>query len=595
MAARFWVNGGDANWNNTNNWSTTSGGAGGSAVPLATDDVTFDVNGNSGCIINAAAVALTLTVTSGYTSTITFTYSLTVSGNVTLGANMGIAGSGGLSLNATANLTSNGKVCSTPLTLGGSAAYTLVGDWTNTALVTVGTNGGVSINKSVSEKLYCAAGLTWASVGITGTAPVVVSGTGTIWGGTNGSFGFGGNLTIDAGAGVVTFGSIVAFRTGTFTYVSGTVVTTGSTLSLYGNLTMDNWGSVTFNHGNLAFGTITITTGPLVFGGILTLSPNVGIALAGTYGFVTSILFCLPAANRSHTFKDGVEYTVVNQITMGCTSTTVITLTSSHATNLTKITFRPGCAQDLSYVVSTRIDSSNGVTACAYKAGNQTSCLNWINSAFPLLASPPAFGTLLTWGNGQTSNVLRVRLGSAVGGPLTGLSSSSAGLSISTIANTESVPTVYTQAAGTIESIVSLGTFSAPTATKCRFKEVDAINHPGVYELQLADARFAVSGAAALSIAISCWGFLQQTEFVVELVQYKPQDTSLGLLDLANAVETGWTLRKALRIILAALGGKLSGAATATVVVRSVTDSKDRITATVDSSGNRTDVTLDGA
>lgn len=67
-----------------------------------------------------------------------------------------------------------------------------------------------------------------------------------------------------------------------------------------------------------------------------------------------------------------------------------------------------------------------------------------------------------------------------------------------------------------------------------------------------------------------------------------------ALLDSTDAIETGWTPRKALRIILAALGGKLSGAATTTVTVRNATDTTDRITATVDASGNRTAVTLNG-
>ena len=67
-----------------------------------------------------------------------------------------------------------------------------------------------------------------------------------------------------------------------------------------------------------------------------------------------------------------------------------------------------------------------------------------------------------------------------------------------------------------------------------------------------------------------------------------------ALLDLAAGVETGLTLREALRLIAAASAGKLSGAATTTVVVRNaVADSKDRITATVDTSGNRSAVTVD--
>lgn len=67
-----------------------------------------------------------------------------------------------------------------------------------------------------------------------------------------------------------------------------------------------------------------------------------------------------------------------------------------------------------------------------------------------------------------------------------------------------------------------------------------------------------------------------------------------ALLDRADAIETGLTLRQALRLTAAAGAGKLSGAATTTVTVRNaVADSKDRITATVDADGNRSAVTTD--
>lgn len=65
------------------------------------------------------------------------------------------------------------------------------------------------------------------------------------------------------------------------------------------------------------------------------------------------------------------------------------------------------------------------------------------------------------------------------------------------------------------------------------------------------------------------------------------------ILDLSNGVETSITLRQALRLILAASAGKLSGAATTTVTIRNVGDTVNRITATVDSDGNRTAVTTD--
>jgi hypothetical protein len=61
---------------------------------------------------------------------------------------------------------------------------------------------------------------------------------------------------------------------------------------------------------------------------------------------------------------------------------------------------------------------------------------------------------------------------------------------------------------------------------------------------------------------------------------------------LAAGDVDGFTLEETLKLCLAALAGKLSGAATTTITIRSADDSADRITATVDANGNRTAVTL---
>lgn len=111
----------------------------------------------------------------------------------------------------------------------------------------------------------------------------------------------------------------------------------------------------------------------------------------------------------------------------------------------------------------------------------------------------------LIYKNGITGVILRVKILNSsltTGAGLTGLTSASSGLIISTIANNEATATTYTVAGSTIETITTLGTFAAPTATKCRFKEVDATNHPGVYEIQIADARWAVSNARSVIVSV---------------------------------------------------------------------------------------------
>lgn len=67
-----------------------------------------------------------------------------------------------------------------------------------------------------------------------------------------------------------------------------------------------------------------------------------------------------------------------------------------------------------------------------------------------------------------------------------------------------------------------------------------------------------------------------------------------ALLDRADAIETGMTLRQAHRLATALLGGEVSGARTGTEVFRNaVADTKTRATVTVDSSGNRSAVSTD--
>lgn len=99
-ASRFWILG-TAVWDNSNtaNWSTTSGGSGGAAVPTSADDVTFDSNSGTAATVTiqtATANANTITINK---SDLTLTHSgvgSTVVGAVTL---------------TTGTLNTNGQTC----------------------------------------------------------------------------------------------------------------------------------------------------------------------------------------------------------------------------------------------------------------------------------------------------------------------------------------------------------------------------------------------------------------------------------------------------------------------------------------------------
>ncbi len=94
MASRYWV-GGSANWDNTagTKWATTSGGAGGAAVPTAADNVFFDANSGTVVVgvtptgVNSACLNLDCT---GFTGSFLNAGigSLVISGSLTLSSTM---------------------------------------------------------------------------------------------------------------------------------------------------------------------------------------------------------------------------------------------------------------------------------------------------------------------------------------------------------------------------------------------------------------------------------------------------------------------------------------------------------------------------
>jgi hypothetical protein len=107
-----------------------------------------------------------------------------------------------------------------------------------------------------------------------------------------------------------------------------------------------------------------------------------------------------------------------------------------------------------------------------------------------------------------------------------------------------------------------------------------------------AGADATITGAASISftadLETQALGFM----VAVPLVQEVTAD-SIAEAVMASLVEPGLDVTEALRLISAALAGKVSGAGTTTVTIRDVADTKDRIIATVDSSGNRSAITTD--
>jgi len=159
--------------------------------------------------------------------------------------------------------------------------------------------------------------------------------------------------------------------------------------------------------------------------------------------------------------------------------------------------------------------------------------------------------------NGQGSIILRAKLldsSSTTGAGLTGLTSASAGLIISTIADNEATATAYTVTGATIETITTLGTYAAPTATKCRFKELDATNHKGIYEFQFADARFAVANSKSMIVSVLGATNLQQADFLIQLQTLDPHATGVNVASIGGTTQTGGDIYPAIQAIGASTG-----------------------------------------
>jgi hypothetical protein len=151
---------------------------------------------------------------------------------------------------------------------------------------------------------------------------------------------------------------------------------------------------------------------------------------------------------------------------------------------------------------------------------------------------------LISVKHSATSVILRVKLfDSSQTNPvgLTGLAYNTSGLSISTIADTEASATVYAVGSSNVEDITTLGTYAAPTASKCRFKAVDGTNHPGVYEIHLANARFSVASARSLLVSLKGATNLMEADVVVNLVSAgdNPANVEQWRTSTPNTLQSG--------------------------------------------------------
>ncbi len=235
MAANIFTGLTNSNWGTAGNWSLV-------LVPTASDGNIATFNATSpACIVNIAAVCNAIDFT-GYTNSITMTNAITVSGNTTLVAAMGITGTGGLTINATATLTSNGKTWPNALTVNTAAqTFTFADSWIVTGLVF-----GLSGTKNGSTLLANGGVISWG-----GGTTVLTIGGGTCTGSFNGTVNVNGSTNVALNS--------ITITGGTFTYLGGRYSVSGTTTLTGGNIDTQymKWGEITSPTGDP---TVTFTS-----------------------------------------------------------------------------------------------------------------------------------------------------------------------------------------------------------------------------------------------------------------------------------------------------------------------------------------------
>lgn len=391
MASRFWV-GGSATWNATvgTKWATTSGGAGGAAVPTSADDVFFDANSGAVTItLGATGTAKTLNCT-GFTGTFAMsTFQLTMSGDVTLVNTMTLSGTNatGFSMVTSCNVTTGGLTIPVIFTFGNSLTFTLIDDFSTTSSIRhAGTTfNGSNIYLLTNANFLCVTNNTIAlgttvinitggnvSIGANSTSinsgiamDIVINSSGTVTfrrdnNAGGGAFGIGGTKTMQYLSGTLAF-SCAYFRTvtsGTYTFDMAGQSIPALTMAVALDFSFTSLLNIT--------GTFSL------------LNTNTIITGAAGFNCGTLSLTAVLAAARTLTLKSGNTYNIDNFVVTGSSNSFRYSIISSTGGSQAILTLSTSGTQNVMYTNATDIDSSLGQTIWSFQ-GVTSNTLNWGN------------------------------------------------------------------------------------------------------------------------------------------------------------------------------------------------------------------------
>jgi hypothetical protein len=362
-SVRYWV-GGTGNWNDTNKWSTSSGGSGGASLPRSHDDVVFDANSN------ATAYTATVNAITGGNRCKALTIDGPASGNVTLAGSTALFIHDDITLPATGltrtytgaitlsgstsgkTITTNGVTLASDITVDGVGAEWALADALNTGTRTLNvTRGSFDCN---TYNLSCGAINSFSN-----DARTLDFSSSTVT--SLGSMSFGTTETIRAN----------------FTFVSGTSQLTFSTTGQTLNLNNQTFYNVSFTSGGI---NNTFINGANTFN-------DLSVAGRTSAGIANVVLSADQTINGTLTLSAGTDATMrtfVRSSTIGETRT----LTCNAVGSLTDIDFRDiTIAGSPAPVSGTRLGDCKGNTGITFGAGtdkywNLAGGGNWSDTAW---------------------------------------------------------------------------------------------------------------------------------------------------------------------------------------------------------------------
>lgn len=242
MANRYWVTGGDGNWNSTTNWSTASNGASGASVPSTSDAAIFDASSGSGiATLDISPTIQTLTCT-GFTGTLAFgtnNISLNSTGTIFTGATT-MTVTGTPVINCTNATATTRTINPQAVTEANSISFNITA---GTGAIGIGGSG-----QGVKNLNFTGFSGSWSAVNLTSYGNVILSS----------------GMSITAG-GTLTIGSAAAtqqFTSNGVNFDRGIVITgTACTFQLQDSLTIGSTRTVTLTNGALDLNNNTLSCG----------------------------------------------------------------------------------------------------------------------------------------------------------------------------------------------------------------------------------------------------------------------------------------------------------------------------------------------